>query len=467
MVDQTLSIPRLVIAGCSSGSGKTTTMLSLAKSLKDQGLKVVCFKCGPDYLDPTYHAQNMHATCHNLDGWMMGKEAVLRTFRCASAGADIALIEGVMGLFDGAGPTGDVGSTAEIAKWLKAPVVLVVDASGMARSIDAIAHGFKTYDSELNVSGLIANRFGSDSHLKILRDACQSLRVLGGLPKRDDLRFQERHLGLVSAIKSGQEGSRFAAWSQLAGQYFDLSALLDIARQAPELITRDYEGNIDFTESEDSPSTCTIGYAYDDAFHFYYADNLNLLRRYGARMVAFSPLHDSELPECDGLYFGGGYPELFAQALSRNHSMIASIQAAAARDLPVYGECGGFMYLNKNIIDSEGNRHPMVGLLPGTLKMHDKLQALGYAEVEVLSDSFLGEAGSRFRGHEFRYSSYEDEPEERPNIYKVRKRRNQDIRQEGFQSGSVLGSYIHAHWASNPTVAHNIVKACTTKRMSR
>lgn len=207
------------------------------------------------------------------------------------------------------------------------------------------------------------------------------------------------------------------------------------------------------------PKRCRIAYAYDEAFHFYYDDNLGLLQAFGAELIAFSPLHDESLPPCDGIYLGGGYPEVHARRLSENLSMKAALQQAAAAGKPIYGECGGLIYLSEGLIDRDGQRYAMLGLLPGYLQMHDKLQALGYVEVEVTEDSFLGEAGLRFRGHEFRYSSYGEGHHARA-IYKIRKRRNQEIRQEGYQAGSVLGSYVHAHWASNPNAAEHFVTAC-------
>lgn len=451
--------PRLVIAGVSSGVGKTTTMLAIARALQNRGLRVVSFKCGPDYLDPTYHERNLHIPCHNLDGWMMGRDAVLRTFLHASEGADISLIEGVMGLFDGAEPSSDVGSTAEIAKWLDAPVVIVADVGGMARTIDALALGFKQYDPSLTVAGLIANRVGSPGHSKIIKQACRSLHCLGTLPRREDLKFPERHLGLVAALQDGQEDRTFVDWSAVAEDAIDLDALLELAK-----------GSSPLERPDERPMTakreprCRIAYAYDEAFHFYYDDNLNLLRSCGAELVPFSPLANDDLPSCDGVYIGGGYPELFANDLSRNERTKEGLRKAAQRDLPIYAECGGFMYLSESIIDRSGQEHAMVGLLPGILRMHDKLQALGYAEVEVLEDSILGGAGTRFRGHEFRYSTYAANQEDERAIYKVRKRRNQDIRREGYRSGSVLGSYIHAHWASNPGIAQNFVNACAERR---
>jgi cobyrinic acid a,c-diamide synthase len=383
---------------------------------------------------------------------------VLRTFAHAAKDADIALIEGVMGLFDGADPQSDVGSTAEIAKWLDAPVILVADVSGMARTIDAIALGFSQYDPLLNVAGLLANRAGSAGHMSIIKKSCRSLPMLGGLPRQTHLQFPERHLGLVAALQQGEIDSSFEAWAQVADEYIDWDAVLTIARNAPPL-NWPRENDVVDTDS-DSDSACVIAYAYDEAFHFYYDDNLNLLRRNGARLLPFSPLKNEVPPPCQGIYIGGGYPEIFAEELARNEITKTALRKAAASGIPIYAECGGFMYLSEGIRKQDGSEHEMVGLLPGILQMHDKLQSLGYAEVEILEDSILGEAGTRFRGHEFRYSTYASGQDGDRAIYKIRKRRNQEIRREGYQTRSVLGSYIHAHWASNPAIAANFVLSC-------
>lgn len=450
-----MTIPRLVIAGISSNVGKTTVMVGLVRALRARGLKVAVFKCGPDYLDPTYHVRAAGAPCHNLDGWMMGREAVLSTFTHASQGADIALLEGVMGLFDGASPTSDEGSTAEIAKWLQAPVLLVCDAGGMARSIAALAKGFSTFDPDLQISGLICNRLGSRGHLDLLRKATEGKPpVLGGLPKEAALAFADRHLGLHSADRETVPEDVFVAWGDRVSEWCDVDAIVALAKSAPAL------PEIPAMEKivGEGPS-CRIGLAFDEAFHFYYDDNLRRLESLGAELVRFSPIHDAHLPDVDGLYFGGGYPEVHAEDLSRNLSMRSDVRSFAEAQGPIYGECGGLMYLSNGIRTLDGTLHPMVGLIPGEAEMKDRLQALGYVEVETKDETMLGPAGLKFRGHQFRYSDFRL-PAEVECTYSVRRRRGGEVFQEGYRQGNTLASYVHAHWASNPLLAQGFVQAC-------
>jgi cobyrinic acid a,c-diamide synthase len=458
MTNAQISTPRLVIAGLASGVGKTTVTAGLVGALGARGMKVAVFKCGPDYLDPTYHAR-VAGACHNLDGWMMGRESVLATFARATAGADIALIEGVMGLFDGASPTGEEGSTAEIAKWLQAPVLLVIDASGMARTVAAVAQGFSKFDPSLRVAGMICNRLGSRGHLELLRASGGALPIVGGMPKRPEHAFPERHLGLYSANLGVVPQSLFAAWEEIAAQWLDVEAILAIARSAPALAV----------PTSLSPSTaaqpqCRIGVAFDEAFHFYYEDNLRRLEENGAQLVRFSPLRCTSLPAgVDGLYFGGGYPETVAAGLSANTPMIQSIREFALGGGPIYAECGGLMYLSSGIRTAGGDFFPTVDLIPGETVVAQAIQALGYAEVETTLPTLLGPAGERFRGHQFRYSSLSVTGEVRC-AYRVATRRKKDAFAEGYMRHNVLASYVHAHWASNPRLAQNFVAACLARR---
>jgi len=446
-------VARVVIAGTASGVGKTTLTVGLATALRRRGLRVAMFKCGPDYLDPGYHARAAGAPCHNLDGWMMGRDAVLATFAHAARGADVALVEGVMGLFDGASPVGDDGSTAQIAKWLHAPVLLACDASGMARSLAALAQGFARFDPELNVAGVICNRVGSDAHVQLLRRALRQPPVLGGLQVHPELAFPERHLGLRTAEPDALPDAVFDGWGQRVEAGVDVQAVLDLARSAPALPV------VAERTARAPGERCRIGIAFDQAFHFYYEDNLRRLAQLGARLVRFSPIEDARLPEVDGLYLGGGYPELHAQALSANAAMRAAIATFAARGGPIYAECGGLMYLGTSIRTVDGATHAMAGVVPARLRMHDRLQALGYVEVETRAASVLGAPGLRFRGHQFRYSELElHGPVD--NAYSVRKRRGGDSFAEGYLQGNVLASYVHAHWASNPLVAEGFVETC-------
>ncbi len=481
-------IPRLVVAGTSSGVGKTTVMVGLCRALRLQGLKVAVFKSGPDYLDPTYHSRAAGVPSHTLDGWMMGEEAVLNTFASVAESADIALIEGVMGLFDGASAKSDEGSTAQIAKWLQAPVLLVVDASGMARSIAAMAQGFSMFDPDLSLAGVLCNNVGSRGHLDLLRSALDNPPILGGLPKQPALHFPERHLGLQTAKDSPVSEAVFDRWGELITEWFDLEAILRIARSAggldisstaqrsgaqnqhrsnhPALRSRagsGHEGNTKESKIK-TEHVCRIGYAYDAAFHFYYEDNLRRLRDLGAELVPFSPIADACLPAVDGLYLGGGYPELHAAALSANHSLREEITAFAAKGRPIYAECGGLMYLSSAIKTFDGATYPMVGLIPGETVMHDRLQALGYVEVETTECSVLGAAGLRFRGHQFRYSELQQLSPSVDHVYQLQRRRAGAVEREGYSRGQVLASYVHAHWASNPAVAAGFVKSCAACR---
>src|SRR5581483_3466207 len=298
----TTAIPRIVIAASGSGAGKTTATVALVGAMRTRGLRVAAFKCGPDYLDPTYHARVLGTPSQNLDGWMMGREAVVATFARASADADIAVIEGVMGLFDGAVADRDEGSTAEIAKWLEAPVLLVHDSSGIARTIAAIAEGFARFDTELRLAGLVCNRVGSRGHLDLLIRAHPVIPVLGGLPASHELSFPERHLGLITANKEIFPDILVEQWAKLAEEWLDLDAIIAAARSAPRL-----EAPAARRSAAPAAPRCRIAIAYDDAFHFYYEDNLRRLEELGADLIRFSPVRDRALPKADGLYFGGGY----------------------------------------------------------------------------------------------------------------------------------------------------------------
>ncbi|MGO8804479.1 cobyrinate a,c-diamide synthase [Candidatus Binatus sp.] len=460
-------IPRVVIAATASGAGKTTATVALIGAMRARGLKVAAFKCGPDYLDPTYHERAAGVRSHNLDGWMMGRDAVIATFTRASAGADLAVIEGMMGLFDSATPTGDEGSSAQIAKWLGAPVILVTDASGVARTIAAVAAGFARFDPAVAVAGMICNRVGSRGHLDLLRAARPEIPIVGGFPASTDLAFPERHLGLLMADESSVPQRLIDGWSRLAADWLDLDAIVEIARSAPALEAVRASSASEIVSA--ARPQCRIGIAYDPAFHFYYEDNLNRLRALGARLVNFSPIGDRELPECDGLYFGGGYPEVFARELSSNASMLAAIAGFAARGGVIYAECGGLMYLADAIRTLDGAVWPMAAIVPGVAVMSARLQAIGYVEVETNADSILGPAQTRFRGHQFRYSTLEGgrSGDRFDAIYNVAPRWGRAPFAEGYRIGNVLASYVHAHWASNPAVAEALVGSCIRSRASR
>lgn len=439
-----------MIAGVSSGVGKTTLTAGLARALSRLGLRVAMFKCGPDYLDPTYHRRASGRASHNLDGWMMGEEAVRATFLAETRDADIALIEGAMGLFDGASATSSEGSTAEIAAWLAAPVLLVIDAGGMARSAAALAQGYARFDPSVRVAGVLANRLGSASHLAILREACIDPPLCGGMLRDPERAFPSRHLGLHAADDAITDADLDAAADALTA-HTPLDPLRALAASAPQLSETSHAAITPVAR-------CRIGVARDAAFSFYYPYNLALLERLGATLVPFSPLHDDALPDVDGVYLGGGYPELHAARLADNVAMREALRAHVARGRPLYAECGGLMYASEAIVTRDGARHAMLGLVAGVAVMQPRLAALGYVEVETTAPSILGPAGVRFRGHQFRYSQLAGASTS--TRYRVRVRRSGALGDEGYASGSVLASYVHAHWASDPEAARGFVRAC-------
>ncbi len=454
-----------VIAGPASGAGKTTVTLSLMAALRTRGLTVQPFKCGPDFIDGGHHARVCGRASRNLDGWMLSAEANGQVFYRNAADADVCVVEGMMGLFDGVDGKSEAGSTAEMAKWLGLPVILVVDASSMARSAAALVHGYESFDPALKVSGVIFNNAGGAAHYQMLSDAVTmsaNAVPLGYLPHDERIHLPERYLGLVTAGENLLPDSMLWLLGELAESYIDLDQLLACAPSFPAPTD-------DPTQSARglSAGSIRLGVARDKAFCFYYEDNLNALREAGAEIVEFSPLEDSSLPAAlDALYFGGGYPELFAKQLSENRLMLASIKRAAEEGLPIYAECGGLMYLAREIATKEDASFPMAGVLPITVQMTDRLVNFGHTEVSFTSDCLIGLAGAKARGHSFHCSRIADVG---PVEYAYQTRNSMTGREEteGLRVKNVLASYIHLHFLSNPRMAEAFVKnAERAKRQS-
>jgi len=449
-----LKIPRLVIAGTQSGVGKTSLTLGLVAALIRRGLRVQTFKVGPDYLDPTYLTLASGRTCYNLDGWMTQEDYVRDLFCRVSAEADIALIEGVMGLFDGADPAGLGGSTAAVALSLGAPVALVADAHGAGRSFAATVHGFTTFVPEIRVAGVIANRTGSDRHAEGLGASLSAaaLPPLLGAVKRGALpELPSRHLGLVTADASRLTQELLNRLADAVEASVSLDRIIAVARSAPPLAR---------VQSGETPSASLekvrLGIARDEAFHFYYPDNLDALERAGCELVPFSPLRDEALPSgLHGIYMGGGYPEEHAATLAANHGMLESIRQFVASNRVIYAECGGLMYFCEGIETLDGARHPLLGIIPAWTRMCPRRQSLGYVEVTLTRETLWGPAGGQLRGHEFHYSELMSIPANCERAYALCYRRSECPVAEGFQRGSVLASYAHLHFASHPdAVAH-------------
>jgi cobyrinic acid a,c-diamide synthase len=453
----------LLVSGAASGVGKTTVALAIMAGLRRRGLAVQPFKCGPDFLDTGHHTRICGRKARNLDTWMLSEEANRCVLQNAVRDADVLVAEGMMGLFDGKSGNTETGSTAEIAKLLKLPVVLVVDAAKTARSIAAVVLGFEMFDPELRLAGVILNRVATERHYEMLRAAIESsckTRILGWLPRDPAIAIPERHLGLQGAAEAAVEDDvAIDTLAALAERYFDLDRLFNL-QCGLDLVETGVAGVSGSTLSE----AVRIGVPSDHAFSFYYEDNLDLLREHGAEIVRFSPLHDRSLPAgLDALYLGGGYPELHAERLSSNRQMIEDVRALTASGRPIYAECGGMIYLSESLEATDGVNYAMVGVLPLSIQMTGKLVQFGYVTVEFAEDCLLGLKGTTVRGHSFHYSSIVSRGDVATS-YRLKYSMSGKEELEGFRQGNVLGSYVHLHLRANPTIARDFVAATRRAR---
>jgi cobyrinic acid a,c-diamide synthase len=438
--------PRIVVAGTHSGVGKTTIASGLMAALSSEGFRVAPFKVGPDFIDPSYHTLAADWPGRNLDAFLSGPDLIGPLFAYGAQGADIAVIEGVMGLFDGKGG-GDLASTAHVARLLQAPIVLVVDARAMARSVAAMIHGYTTFDPASRVAGAVLNRVGSRVHETMLRDAIKPLGipVLGVLRRDDHVHTPDRHLGLVPVAERRPEAARsLHVLGKMISRSLNLDGIVRLARSAGSLEAEPWS-----PETPDLDRSCgvRVGVATGPSFSFLYRENLELLEGAGAEVVTFDPTTEEDLPVgTDALYLGGGFPETYAEALSTNGRMRESIKAFAAGGCPVVAECGGLLYLVREL-----DGHPMCGVLDAKATMTDRL-TLGYREARALADSPLVERGADVRGHEFHYSAVEPVAGEGP-AWELAGRG-----QEGFVAGGVHASYLHTHWAATPELPRRLVR---------
>jgi cobyrinic acid a,c-diamide synthase len=470
-----VNLPRIVVAGTSSGAGKTSVACGLIMALRARGLVVQGFKVGPDYIDPSYHALASGRPGRNLDAFLSGPELIGPLARHGAAGADIAVIEGVMGLFDGASGRGELASTAHVAKLLDAPVLLVIDAASMARSAAAIVHGYMTFDPDVEIAGVIVNKVGSQNHVELLREAIEPLGVpvVGALRRDDRVAAPERHLGLVPA---GEREARTRASIEALGEavlaHVDLDAVLALARSAPPLAGETWSPGprdplafpsrlamssqgLDTARhpAKDprhaAPLGATIAIARGSAFSFHYEENLELLEAAGGTLAPFDPLSDAALPEGAGaLILAGGFPEIFGAELSANAPLREQVAAFARAGKPVLAECGGLLYLCETLDDL-----PMCGVLPANARMAGRL-SIGYREAVAQADSTLWQAGEAVRGHEFHYSAVAGDGTP---AWELTARGT--TRPEGYVAGGVHASYMHVHWAAFPHVARRLVAA--------
>jgi len=449
----------IVIAAPVSGSGKTTVTIGLMECLRRRGLRVAPFKVGPDFIDPGYHRLVTGRPSINLDSWICDPGTVQEIYADFSEDADIAVIEGVMGLFDGFGGRSDDGSTAQVAKLTGSTVYLVVDAKGYARSIAALVAGFTEFDPELRIGGVIFNNVASENHARILREAVESnlpsVRVLGCILRDRLLHLPSRHLGLMTVDEVDISQEYLDHLVEVIRGSIDLG-MLWAAAGSGEIVDRS-------PKTPAAENRVRIAVARDAAFCFVYESNLRLLAEAGAELVEFSPLKDPCLPEgISGIYLPGGYPELHARALAANRGMLEAVGGAIEAGMPVYAECGGFIYLSRGVVESPGGidvRHDLVGIFPVATRLLEQRKALGYREITLRGESILGPSGAVARGHEFHYSEMEEMPPAVERLYQVHKGQS-DLGTEGYRHKNCLASYIHLHFGSNPDMATALVAAC-------
>lgn len=447
-----MDLPRIIIAAPHRSSGKTTLTIGLCKALTDSGFNVQPFKKGPDYIDPMWHSAATGNDCRNLDYFMMGEETILDSFRKSAKGADISIIEGNMGLYDGMESDGK-GSTADLARLLKAQIILITDASSMTRSIAPLINGFQRFEPDITITGVILNKISGARHESKLRatiDHYCDVEIIGAIPRSGDVGISQRHLGLKPAREDEQALARINAIGNLIKNYVNLEALARIAKSSPAL------PDLNCAENAPYPNpNVKIGIARDRAFTFYYPENLEALRMAGAELIPFSPMHDTRLPEVNGLYIGGGFPEVFMEELEANKDIRRNIKQVIEDGIPAYAECGGLMYLARNISWNSITRN-MVGALPCDIVMHEKPKGHGYIRLQTTGNSWLN-GDLEIRGHEFHYSEVQNLGDVKF-AYRLLRGKGVDGVSDGIVYKNVIASYAHLHSLGSPDWAYEFIK---------
>lgn len=454
----------LIVAGVASSSGKTAFTLGLMEALKRRGLEIQPFKAGPDYIDAGLHTAVAKRPSYNLDTWMCEVKGVKKTFAGKSGGADVAVIEGVMGLFDGKDGVTDEGSTAHLAKSLGLPVLLVVNAEKAGRSIAAVIKGFEAFDPKVKIRWVVFNKVASPRHFEILRDSARArvkAEVIGYIPRDASLVIPERHLGLTTRhdIAPQQWKTFMKKAADIVERTVDVGRLLMVL---PQLKAGKAQG-----AARPVDVRARVAVARDSAFCFYYEENLDILKSFGAQLLFFSPLNDGKLPlGTDGIYIGGGYPELYAKALERNSKLREEVNTKVVSGMPVYAECGGLMYLGKYIENGKGGPFEMTGIFPWTSRLAAKRKALGYREVTAKEGCLFLPKGVSVRGHEFHYSELKTKPPAVVRrVFKVCGAGK--IEDEGYVIKNALATYVHLHFAACPAFAEGFVDKCEEYRRRR
>lgn len=445
-----MKIPRIVVAGATSSVGKTSIACSIIHGMRKRGYSVQPFKVGPDYIDPTYLSAVSGNPARNLDSWIMGHRAVAESF-AKNSGSDISIIEGVMGFYDGFSGGSNSSSTHHIATILEAPVILVLDASKTARSIAATALGFTKFHRNSRIAGFILNRLGSKKHEQMCRAALEPLKIpiLGCIPKNPEISLESRHLGLVPVVEREDLKQQIKKVTKMISAHLDVDKIISIAKKAPPLLQKN--------KGHNEKPKLTIGLALDKSFNFYYYDNFDALRRHGAKLEFFSPISDPCPPQCSGLYIGGGFPEVLGQPLAKNQSMKKAIKKLAEQNMPIYGECGGLMYLTKSI-DYTGKKHSMVGLFDAQTSMEKKM-TLNYTKGRAVSDCIMAKKQTKLFGHEFHYSELNDISKDSKFAYDLSIGVGIKNKKDGLVEYNTLASYMHIYF-DRGLHARNFVNSC-------
>jgi cobyrinic acid a,c-diamide synthase len=462
-----MKLPRLLIAGTHSGVGKTTVTLALLAVFRSQGRQVQPFKADPDFIDPGHHKMARGRESRNLDGWMLGSCLIRTTFQSAAQKAGLSIIEGMMGLFDGSSPINEIGSSAEVAKQLNAPVLLVIDGSAMARSAAAMVFGYTHFDPDVKIAGVVFNRIKREGHYQLLKEAVEkgtNVPVVGYIQPNSELTIADRHLGLRTALE-GNDPAFYTRLGEAATATLDLEAIAELAEKAQDWEESVVSTRLPTVEVVEKP--VRVGVAHDPAFCFYYPENLALLEQAGGNVVYFSPLKDQKLPlGTEVLYLGGGYPEVYATALEQNVSLRSSIAQFIQQGGVVYAECGGLLYLSRSLKGFDGKISEMVGVLPCDAVMSRTQMTLGYRELTLTQTGLLGEKGRRIRGHEFHYSHLENLGDV-DYIGRITDAQGKDRGSDGIALSNVVALYTHLHFASLPQVPVTLLQIARAQRKIR
>lgn len=451
---------KIMIAGTSSGVGKTTIALGIMRALTKRKMKVQPYKVGPDYIDPSFHTFITNRESRNLDSYMLDDEKIKYVLNSASKDADISVIEGVMGFYDGIGADIDNCSSSYTSKITKTPVILVINGKAMAASSAATVLGYINLDKDVNIVGVIANNVKTESHFKIIKDSIKKycgLEVLGYFPPNDKFKLESRHLGLIPMNEVEKLSEKFSSLADEIEKYIDIDRIIEMSESEDIISNFNLEKELKDRNLFELSKGKTVAIAYDKAFNFYYKENIEIFEKLGINIKYFSPLKDKEIPKCDFVYIGGGFPEIFAEELEKNKLIRENIFDLYKKNKPIYAECGGLMYLGKSIIDNQGKCREMVGIFDGVSEMTQKLRRFGYCNGEALEDTVISKKGDLIKGHEFHHSIFKSEEKCAYDMKKIRDEKIVDEWKGGYSKKNTLATYLHTHFYNNLDCIKNIL----------